>query len=237
MQTTKLNIVYASAPSGQPEPALAQAVVPLLEVALAQAGAQGAYVYRLHQEEGALKLAAWKGLAPSDILRFQVQISGAKAEWHSSLESATVIDRGAWKDWRFQDFPEFVHHRFDAVAAVPLRDRGRVTGVVHFCRRPATAFSPSEAAFLLQLSQPLGTLLESTAVRAELEKVSRQLADRKTLDRAKGILQARFGWTEEEAYLYLRRNSRTRRTPLRDIASEVIGRASMAASENADAAD
>jgi AmiR/NasT family two-component response regulator len=48
------------------------------------------------------------------------------------------------------------------------------------------------------------------------------LADRKLLDRAKGLLQASFQWTEEEAYLHLRRTSRQRRTPMRDIAREVI---------------
>jgi len=63
---------------------------------------------------------------------------------------------------------------------------------------------------------------ENAGLRQELDKVSQRLADRKVLDRAKGLLQAHFSWTEEEAYLHLRRESRQRRTAMREIAQEVI---------------
>jgi AmiR/NasT family two-component response regulator len=42
------------------------------------------------------------------------------------------------------------------------------------------------------------------------------------VERAKGILQAEFGWTEEEAYLHVRRLSRQNRLPMREIAINVI---------------
>ena len=57
-----------------------------------------------------------------------------------------------------------------------------------------------------------------------LADLNRRLADRKLLERAKGLLQTRFRWTEEQAYLHLRNISRRRRTPMREIAQEVIGR-------------
>jgi len=41
-------------------------------------------------------------------------------------------------------------------------------------------------------------------------------------DRAKGLLQVSYQWTEEEAYLHLRRTSRQRRQPMREIAREII---------------
>jgi AmiR/NasT family two-component response regulator len=42
------------------------------------------------------------------------------------------------------------------------------------------------------------------------------------LARAKGVLQAKLGWSEEEAYLHIRRLSRQSGTPMRQIAREVI---------------
>jgi AmiR/NasT family two-component response regulator len=42
------------------------------------------------------------------------------------------------------------------------------------------------------------------------------------LDRAKGLLQESLGWTEEESYLQIRRLSRQQRTPMREIARQVI---------------
>ena len=74
----------------------------------------------------------------------------------------------------------------------------------------------------MSLSLPLGTLLIASTLRERLEKAAQDLADRKILERAKGLLQARFQWTEEEAYLRIRRLSRRCRTPMRDIAQLVI---------------
>jgi len=62
----------------------------------------------------------------------------------------------------------------------------------------------------------------ASSLRRQLETTQEQLANRKTMERAKGILQARFGWTEEEAYLRMRRLSRQNRTPLREIAQFII---------------
>jgi AmiR/NasT family two-component response regulator len=76
--------------------------------------------------------------------------------------------------------------------------------------------------FLLSLSLPLGALLNGEAVRQRLERATQLLADRKVLARAKGVLQANLGWTEEEAYLHIRRLSRQSGVPMRDIARQVI---------------
>src|ERR1019366_8316977 len=80
---------------------------------------------------------------------------------------------------------------------------------------------------LRSLSLPLGALLAHSTARvkleSEVEERSRKLADRKLLDRAKGLLQASYQWTEEQAYLHIRLTSRQRRTPMRDIAQEIIG--------------
>ena len=220
-----LNIVFELAPDN-PQPVPMEFITPLLELGLSQTQSQGAYVYRWNAEKSRLELTMWSGLPPTIAGRFQVQLGGAKARWYLDMNTTTVLSHGAWADWRFEDFPEFLLHRFESVTSVPLLDRGELVGVANFCRRERGGSSPSHADFLRRLSVPLGTLLagglERDRLRAELEKVTQQLADRKLIDRAKGVLQARFAWTEEEAYLWLRRTSRSRRIALRDVAQEVI---------------
>jgi AmiR/NasT family two-component response regulator len=63
---------------------------------------------------------------------------------------------------------------------------------------------------------------EVELLRLEIQKLTQKLAARRILERAKGILQAEFGWTEEEAYLHVRRLSRQNRIPMREIAINVI---------------
>ncbi|MDP9347605.1 MAG: ANTAR domain-containing protein, partial [Gemmatimonadota bacterium] len=61
-----------------------------------------------------------------------------------------------------------------------------------------------------------------SAVRAELAELHRQLAERKTVERAKGILMQVRGLSEGEAYRLLRRESQNRRRSLREVASSVV---------------
>lgn len=63
---------------------------------------------------------------------------------------------------------------------------------------------------------------EISRLRADLKTVSDRLAQRKLVERAKGILQTYQGLSEEQAYAYLRGSSRRRRIPLTELAEEVL---------------
>ena len=219
---SSLNVVYRPQPQAQEN----HSIVPLLELSLAQTNSQGAYLYRLDRDPDGLELIAWSGRAVSDIESFDVELRPEAAGWHRDNLTAVVLDRDAWSDWRFERFPEFLRNRFPAAASVPLVDQGEVVGIVNVCRVAAAAWQPREAAFLRSLSLPLGALVSHSRTRVkletEVEELSRKLADRKLLDRAKGLLQARHQWTEEQAYLQIRLASRQRRVPMRDVAREII---------------
>ena len=92
-------------------------------------------------------------------------------------------------------------------------------------RRPPT--SRAKRHFLRSLSLPLGALLAHSTARvkleSEVEALSRKLADRKLLDRAKGSAPGQLSMDRGRGLpVHLRRTSRQRRTPMRDIAREVI---------------
>jgi signal transduction protein with GAF and PtsI domain len=219
---SSLNVVY------RPHSAAHQntSIHPLLELSMAQTISQGAYLYRLDRDPDGLELVSWSGRAVSDIENFDVELRPQAAGWHRENVTAVLLERDAWSDWRLERFPEFLRNRFQAAASIPLLDGGQVVGVANICRVAATTYQPRESAFLRSLSLPLGALLAHSKVRVQLEstveELSRKLADRKLFDRAKGLLQASYQWTEEQAYLHLRRTSRQRRAPMRDIAREVI---------------
>ena len=141
---------------------------------------------------------------------------------HWDRSTPVVIGEGAANDWRFAGLPEFLMGGFEGVVSVPLPLSGVIVGMANFCRVESKSWGPRDLAFLLGLSLPLGALLTASSLRAQLQRAEQLLADRKLLDRAKGLLQARLKWSEEEAYLHLRRLSRQRRTPMREIALEVI---------------
>jgi GAF domain-containing protein len=192
-------------------------IEPVIELAITQANAQGAYVYYFDQQNAHASLSAFVGPAP-----FKKDASGAAVAFHKERRTPIVIHQDAAADWRFAILPEFKSGRFDGVLSVPLIAPTGVVGMANFCRIEGTSFKARELSFLVGLSAPLAALLTTSTVREELERTAQQLADRKLLDRAKCLLQESLGWTEEEAYLQIRRLSRQQRIPMREIARQVI---------------
>jgi response regulator NasT len=63
---------------------------------------------------------------------------------------------------------------------------------------------------------------ELLAARQDAESARQQLENRKTIERAKGILMRRTGSSEQEAYRILQRTSQDRSVPMVDIARAVL---------------
>jgi uroporphyrinogen-III synthase len=59
-------------------------------------------------------------------------------------------------------------------------------------------------------------------LESENSGLSRQLATRKLVERAKGILQRDLGLTEEQAYLSIQRQSRQKRKTMKEIAEAIV---------------
>jgi len=196
----------------------------LLDLAMLQTKAKGAYVYRFDEENAAASLAACAGPPLTGNLPHVRQRLQRAAASHRNRKTPVVLASGAAADWRFSGFPEFQSGAFDAVISVPLPESGRIVGVANFCQAAGEPVNAASLSFLIDLSIPLGALVMASTLREQLRKATQDLADRKVLERAKGLLQAKFQWTEEEAYLRLRRTSRRRRVPMREIAREVIER-------------
>lgn len=201
------------------------AIAAILGLAVDQTQAQGAYVYSLDPPAATARLVCWAGLSVSDA-PLSAELPQDAASLHFERSAPLVLHENAWSDARFEAFPEFAAHLFEGVASIPLLESGAVIGLLNVCRSRRAGLQASALSFLLSLSVPLSALVAADAAQAglrrEIDNLNQRLADRKLLERAKGLIQARFQWSEEQAYLHLRNISRRRRTPLRDVAAEVI---------------
>jgi len=63
---------------------------------------------------------------------------------------------------------------------------------------------------------------ELLTARSEAQDAKQQLENRKTIERAKGILMRRTGSSEQEAYRILQRTSQDRSVPMVEIAKAVL---------------
>jgi response regulator NasT len=72
------------------------------------------------------------------------------------------------------------------------------------------------------LDVAIARFAQEQALREELRMAQTKLADRKVIDRAKGILMAQKHVSEEEAYRLLRKLAMDRNAKLLDVAQQVI---------------
>jgi two-component system, response regulator PdtaR len=71
----------------------------------------------------------------------------------------------------------------------------------------------------LTLRELRGQVIESAAAA---ERAEQRLADRRDVERAKGVLGDRLGLSEDEAYRWLRQAAMDARRPLADVARELL---------------
>jgi len=72
------------------------------------------------------------------------------------------------------------------------------------------------------LEVALARFRHEEALRLELADARMQLSERKTIDRAKGILMARHALTEDQAYARLRKTAMDRGMKLADVAQRIV---------------
>lgn len=80
--------------------------------------------------------------------------------------------------------------------------------------------TPEHVAATLEAAAALAAYV--SGLQGEVSQLAARLEERKLVDRAKGLLMAGLGLTEEQAYQRLRRQSMQTRRPLGRIAAETI---------------
>jgi uroporphyrinogen-III synthase len=173
-------------------------------------------------EDTDLVLRASKTPRPEVVDRLKLKVGQGITGWVAEHREPVVVSRGAYNDPRFKFFNELPEDRFEAFLSVPLVSGGRLVGVINLQNRLEYSYSAREVSLIATLGFLVGAEVERARLESENLQLSDQLEARKIKERAKGILQRDLQVSEEEAYLMLQRESRSRRKSMKEIAAAVI---------------
>jgi GAF domain-containing protein len=109
-----------------------------------------------------------------------------------------------------------------SLLSVPMFIRDKVIGTINIYTREVHQFDEDEIGFVKVLAGQAAIAIENAKLMSEALEAKRALETRKVVERAKGIMQVKYGITEEDAYLKLRNESRRLRRPMRDLAEAII---------------
>jgi GAF domain-containing protein len=161
--------------------------------------------------------------------RFRNSVSDTS--WSGSPYSATRLSRTPrFRRSLLQALHDLIEDTYyEALLSVPLVHGGEVIGVLNVHHRETHRHTPEEISVLCFLGEQMGGAIAYAALaehnvklRKEALLVRQQLEERKIIERAKGLLQQRFGLSEDAAYQRLRDESRRLRRTIRDVSEAVL---------------
>ncbi len=98
-----------------------------------------------------------------------------------------------------------------------LVERARDAGAMAYLVKP---FSASD--LLPAIEMAVSRYAELAALETEVADLQDRLETRKLVDRAKSVLQSRFGMSEPEAFRWIQKTSMDRRLTMREVARTIV---------------
>jgi len=178
------------------------------------------FVYVLEDDD--LVLRASKTPHPDVVDRLTLRVGQGITGWVAEYRTPVAVGSHAFDDPRFKTFNELPEDRYEAFLSVPVLSRGKLVGVINLQHRQPHSHTQREIRLISTIGFLVGAEIETARLEMENSQLSERLETRKVLDRAKGILQRDLGFTEEEAYLTIQRQSRQRRMTKKEIAEAII---------------
>src|ERR1700720_1715700 len=169
-----------------------------------------------------LVLRASKNPHPEVVNRLKLRVGQGITGWVAEHQEPVAIPEEAAHDPRFQFFHELPEDSYEAFLSVPLMCRGRVVGVINLQHREHHVYRRREIRLISTVGFLVGAEIEMARLEGANSNLSEQLQTRKVVERAKGILQRELGFTEEQAYLALQRQSRQKRKAMKEIAEAIV---------------
>src|ERR1022692_120570 len=186
-------------------------------------------VYLLEADSDEVVLRASQVPDAAALGNLRMKMGGGVTGWVAEHKSVVALSSKAAADARFKRFPALIEDTYEAFLSVPLVSGGDVIGVINVHHRQAHRHTSDEIALLTFVGEQMGGVISKSLLTEanarlleETQEMKRQLETRKLVERGKGILQQRYGLSEEEAYLRLRNESRRLRRPMKDLAEAII---------------
>jgi signal transduction protein with GAF and PtsI domain len=192
-------------------------------------GCDACLVYLVEAESGEFVLRASLVPHASDLGNLRMKMGEGVTGWVAEHQAPVALSSKAAADPRFKIFPALVEDTYEAFLSVPLVTKGKAIGVINVHHREKHEHTPDEIATIAFIGEQMGSAIakslleeENARLAEETAEMKRQLETRKSVERAKGILQKRHNLSEEEAYLRMRNESRRLRRPMKDLADAII---------------
>lgn len=168
-----------------------------------------------------LTVRAARCSAPDYLNRMPIDLEGSLME-HVVRQGSPAIVPNIRDEKRYR-YPELARlSGLSTLLVTPLMSQGRIIGTINVYTSDPRTFADAEIGFVQVVAGQAAIAVQNAHLMAETLEMKRALEARKLTDRAKGILQYKHNFTEEEAHLRLREESRRLGRSMRDLAEAIV---------------
>ncbi|HRU39610.1 MAG TPA: GAF domain-containing protein [Candidatus Goldiibacteriota bacterium] len=178
-------------------------------------------IMAIDRDKQELKIIATQSLSEEYRKKGNVKIG-------TSISGRAVIDK---KPVAVEDVTKEPGYMFKEIAAkeglvsmlaVPMILKDRIIGVLNIYTDKKHVFSEGEIKVIQTVANQAAIGIENEKLCAETAQVKDALEARKMIDRAKGILMARFKITEDAAYKTIHKKSMNSRKSMKEVSEAII---------------
>ena len=131
-----------------------------------------------------------------------------------------VYDISREPEYKYKDIAK--REGLKSLLSVPLAVKGRVIGVLNSYTSKPHKFINEEIDILTTVANQAAIVIENSELMVKTKVIQEELEARKIVEKAKGILMKNQGFSEEEAFKKIQRQSMDSRRSMREIAEAII---------------
>lgn len=179
-------------------------------------------IYFYDRQRNQLMLCASKKNRRQAVGNVTLEIGEGITGWVAEHREMVVLNEKAYADERFKYFKELPEDKYEAFLSVPITDKDGTIGVVNLQHKSPYQFSDEQVATVQALVQIIASAFAKVLLDRKVGTLSEKLAERKVVERAKGLLMKHDKISESAAFSQIRREAMRKRKSMREIAEAVI---------------
>lgn len=142
--------------------------------------------------------------------------------WVVAHKKTVALANKAYQDERFKYFKELPEDLYEAFLSVPIIDREGIAGVINLQNKLPYNFTKEEIKTIEAVVKIIASAFEKIVLERKVGYLENKLEERKTIEKAKGILMKEKKLSEKDAYDMIRKESMNKRKTMKEIAEAVI---------------
>jgi len=178
-------------------------------------------LWLLDVNAGELKIRATQSMSREYLKERTIKV-GEGVVGLVAKEKKIVIISNVLEDERYKEKKLARKENLVSMLSVPMIVKKKIIGVINCYATTLYRFSKNDSNLLSTVANQAAVAIENTELMVKTKVIEEELATRKKVEKAKGILMKTQGLGEDEAYNLIRKSSMHKRVPMKEIAEAII---------------